>query len=45
MSFKMDRVHVWAVQVKDEPGGVASKLSHLDGAGADLEYVDRKSVV
>ena len=39
MSFKMDRVHVWAVQVKDEPGGVASKLSHLDGAGADLEYV------
>jgi len=39
MSFKMDRVHVWGVEVKDEPGGVANKLSLLDGAGADLEYV------
>ena len=39
MSFKMDRVHVWATEVKDEPGGVAAKLSALDGAGADLEYV------
>jgi hypothetical protein len=39
MSFKMDRVHVWAVEVKDEPGGVARSLSKLDEAGADLEYV------
>lgn len=39
MSFKMDRVHVWAVEVKDEPGGVSGKLSALDAAGADLEYV------
>jgi len=39
MSFKMDRVHVWAAEVKDEPGGVAGKLSKLDEAGADLEYV------
>jgi hypothetical protein len=39
MSFKMDRVHVWACDVKDEPGGVAAKLSRLDEAGADLEYV------
>jgi hypothetical protein len=39
MSFKMDRVHVWAVEVKDEPGGVSNKLSRLDEAGADLEYV------
>jgi hypothetical protein len=39
MSFKMDRVHVWASEVKDEPGGVAAKLSKLDQAGADLEYV------
>lgn len=39
MSFKMDRVHVWACEVKDEPGGVAAKLSRLDEAGADLEYV------
>ena len=39
MSFKMDRVHVWACEVQDEPGGVAGKLSRLDEAGADLEYV------
>jgi hypothetical protein len=39
MSFKMDRVHVWAVDVPDQPGGVASKLNTLDEAGADLEYV------
>ena len=39
MSFKMDRVHVWACEVKDEPGGVSSQLSHLDKAGANLDYV------
>lgn len=39
MSFKMDRVHVWGVEVKDEPGGVAAQLNRLDEAGADLEYV------
>ena len=39
MSFKMDRVHVWAVEVKDAPGGVAGKLSKLDEADCDLEYV------
>jgi hypothetical protein len=39
MSFKMDRVHVWAGEVEDAPGGVASKLSKLDEANCDLEYV------
>ena len=39
MSFKMDRVHVWAVEVKDEPGGVAAKLARLAEAGANLDYV------
>ncbi len=39
MSFKMDRVHVWAAEVQDEVGSVATKLSKLDEAGADLEYV------
>ncbi len=39
MSFKMDRVHVWAVEVPDEPGGVASKLLSLAQAGANLDYV------
>jgi hypothetical protein len=37
--FKMDRVHVWACEVKDEPGGVASRLAYLDKAGANLDYV------
>ena len=45
MSFKMDRVHVWAVEVKDEPGGVAAKLNRLDEAGADLEYVYTQRLV
>jgi hypothetical protein len=39
MSFKMDRVHVWACEVQDAPGGVSAKLSHLDTAGANLDYV------
>jgi hypothetical protein len=39
MSFKMDRVHVWAVEVKDEPGGVSRKLSNLAESGANLDYV------
>lgn len=39
MGFKMDRVHVWAVDVPDQPGAVADKLSTLDAAGADLDYV------
>jgi hypothetical protein len=39
MSFKMDRVHVWACEVKDVPGGVAAKLAHLDSAGTNLDYV------
>jgi hypothetical protein len=39
MSFKMDRVHVWAIEVKDEPGGVAAKLSRLTDVGANLDYV------
>ncbi len=39
MSFKMDRVHVWAAEVHDEPGGVAAKLVNLAEAGANLDYV------
>ena len=39
MSFKMDRIHVWAVDVKDEPGGVSAKLALHDKAGANFDYV------
>ncbi len=39
MSFKLDRVHVWAGEVADQAGGVAAKLSFLAQAGANLEYI------
>src|SRR5271165_1884213 len=42
MSFKFDRVHVWSGEVMDQAGGVASKLSFLAKAGANLEYVFTK---
>jgi hypothetical protein len=39
MGFKLDRVHVWMVEVADQAGGVAGKLAALAQADADLEYV------
>jgi hypothetical protein len=39
MGFKLDRVHVWSGEVADQAGGVASKLSMLAQAGANLEYI------
>jgi hypothetical protein len=39
MGFKLDRVHVWAGEVADQAGGVASKLAMLAQAGANLEYI------
>jgi len=39
MGFKLDRVHVWAGEVVDQAGGVASKLSNLAQAGSNLEYI------
>ena len=39
MSFKLDRVHVWAGEVADQAGGVASKLATLAQAGSNLEYI------
>src|SRR5262245_45331598 len=39
MSFKMDRVHVWACQVADQAGGAAGKLSLLAESGANLQFV------
>ncbi len=39
MAFRLDRVHVWAGEVADEAGGVASKLSLLAQADANLEYI------
>ncbi len=39
MSFQLDRVHVWSVEVEDRAGGVASKLSALAQAEANLEFI------
>ncbi|MCS6851915.1 MAG: amino acid-binding ACT [Gemmataceae bacterium] len=39
MRFKLDRIHVWAGEVPDQPGGVASKLAPLAQAGANLEFI------
>ncbi|MFO0965141.1 MAG: amino acid-binding ACT [Gemmataceae bacterium] len=42
MSFKWDRVHLWAVETEDKPGSTAAKLSFLAQAGANLEYINTK---
>jgi hypothetical protein len=39
MGFTLDRVHVWAGEVADQAGGVATKLALLAQAGANLEYI------
>ena len=39
MRFRLDRVHVWAGEVEDRPGGVAAKLSALAEADANLAFV------
>jgi hypothetical protein len=39
MGFKLDRVHLWMVEVADQAGGVASKLALLAQAGANLEFI------
>src|SRR5439155_24213442 len=39
MRFRLDRVHVWAGDVDDNPGGVAAKLAPLAAAGANLAFV------
>jgi hypothetical protein len=39
MGFRLDRVHVWAGEVPDRAGGVATKLSALAQAGANLEFI------
>lgn len=39
MGFKLDRVHVWSGEIVDQAGGMASKLSYLAQAGANLEFI------
>jgi hypothetical protein len=42
MGFRLERVHVWSGEVRDEAGGVASKLALLAQAGANLEFVSTR---
>jgi len=39
MRYTWDRVSIWAAEVVDKSGGVASKLAHLAEASANLEYI------
>jgi hypothetical protein len=39
MGFKLERIHIWAGEVADKAGGMASKLAPLAQAGANLEYI------
>ena len=39
MGFKLERVHVWTGEIRDQAGGAASKLAMLSETGANLEFV------
>ena len=39
MNMIVDRVEVWAAEIKDKPGGLAKVLSGLHDAAADLDFV------
>ena len=39
MALKVDRVDTWAATMKDQPGGLATKLSLLKQGGVNLEFV------
>ena len=39
MALKVAKVDVWAVEIADEPGGLAGVLSAMAGAGASLDCV------
>ncbi|MGU7778962.1 ACT domain-containing protein [Burkholderia sp. PU8-34] len=39
MELSVERVDVWAATIEDKPGGLATVLSALRDAGADLQFV------
>ena len=39
MAMKVSKMIVWVGTIKDEPGGLAEKLTIMADAGAQLEYV------
>lgn len=44
MELTVERVDVWAASIKDEPGGLSSKLKGLAQAGADLDFIIARRV-
>lgn len=39
MALKADRVDTWAATMKDQPGGLAAKLTALAQGGVNLEFI------
>lgn len=39
MGIKIERTEVWVAEMEDQPGTLASKLTALADAGADLEFM------
>ncbi len=39
MKLNVTKVNVWAAKIKDRPGSLATKLTALADAGANLEFV------
>ena len=39
MALKVTKVDVWAVEIRDEPGGLAQILETMSGAGSSLDCV------
>lgn len=39
MALKVTKVDVWAVEIRDEPGGLAQVLETMSGTGSSLECV------
>ncbi|MBI5396702.1 MAG: amino acid-binding protein [Verrucomicrobia bacterium] len=39
MAIKVTKIHVWAAEIHDQPGGLSSVLGPLAEAGANLECV------
>jgi hypothetical protein len=39
MAYTVKKVDVWAGEIADRPGGLASTLAALSSAGANIEFV------
>jgi len=44
MKLDVSRVDVWAVSIKDRPGGLAEKVEQLAQAGVNLDFVIARRV-